>query len=30
VGIQDNLTWGGNDYELRLNALPAGSAADRQ
>ena len=28
VGMQDNLTWGGNDYELRLNALPAGEGRD--
>jgi len=28
VGIQDNLTWGGSDYELRLNALPAGEGRD--
>jgi hypothetical protein len=28
VGMQDNLTWGGNDYELRLNALPAGEGRE--
>jgi len=28
VGMQDNLTWGGNDYGLRINALPAGEGRD--
>ncbi|MCJ7822425.1 MAG: hypothetical protein MUQ26_04990, partial [Armatimonadetes bacterium] len=28
VGIQDNLAWGGSDYELRLNALPAGAGRE--